>query len=127
MLANLDANGWVIIIGAIGIIITQVVTQILAHLQRVQVAKEVKAVKENLQATTNTTVKGLADMSQLLNENTTMTSAIVATTGEIEKQGNSRWDEIKKELLAARQEIRDLQQLRIDEAAKHDKPKHDKY
>lgn len=41
---------------------------------------------------------------------------IASVTGELEKQGNSRWDEIKKELQAAREEIKGLQQLRVDDA-----------
>ena len=55
LFAELDATGWSIVIGAIGIIITQVVGQIISYLQRRDVAREVNVVKETL-VTTNATV-----------------------------------------------------------------------
>lgn len=117
LVAQLDANGWAIIIGAVGIIVVNVVTQVLNYLQRQLVAKEVITVKDTLQDTTKKTVGALNNVTQLLVENTATTEAIASTTAELEKQGNSRWDKIKGELVAAKQEIKDLQQMRIDDAS----------
>ena len=116
LLAELDANGWSVIIGAIGIIVTNVVTQLLSFLQRRVVAREVKVVKETLVSSNERTSKQLNAVSDKLDDNTTMTGSIVKAADELHKQGNSRWDEIKGELTAARKEIHDLQQLRVDDA-----------
>ncbi len=114
--ADLDANGWAVIIGAIGIIITNVVTQILSYLQRRAVAREVKVVKETLKASDKRTNEQLTTVAEQLNENTETTNAIATATGELHQQGNSRWDEIKGELKTANAKIDALQQLRVDEA-----------
>lgn len=123
LVAQLDANGWAIIIGAVGIIVVNVVTQVLNYLQRQLVAKEVLMVKDTLQDTTKKTAGSLSNMTQLLVENTATTEAIASTTAELEKQGNSRWDKIKGELVAAKQEIKDLQQMRINDASNSSRDK----
>lgn len=74
-----------------------------------RVAAEAKKVKDTLAASDEAVIAKLDD-------NAVKTDSIAETTVELHKQGNSRWDEIKAELVEANKKIDALQQLRVEEA-----------
>ncbi len=95
MFADIDAQGWVQIIAALGGAIGSIVASIYAA----------KAHSKAASADTKTDIGNRK------------LDVIAVAAEELEKQGNSRWEAIKNELAAARLEIRGLQQLRMDDAA----------
>ncbi len=106
----MDAQGWVLIIGAIGIIIAQTTQMVLSYLRDRDAAEKVEEVKETL-ATTNTVQDRKADSIIVkLDENTTKTEQVVAQT-------NGITETLKAEISHLKSEITDLKK-RLSERIK---------
>lgn len=124
-----DANGWAIVIGAVGVIVTQLASMLIAYKrEQAKIAREeaiATRVSEVAVKQDNATEK-LTEVNATMQETTSALSgkldAVATTTDVIHKLTNSGMTEVREELKAARAEIRALQQQRVDDAQKEKQP-----
>jgi hypothetical protein len=80
MLAAIDASGWVLIIGAASITLTQIATMHFAYQRDKLAAQKVEAVKVALEASNRVSSKKLDDIHTLVNNNMAIQLKLNAVT-----------------------------------------------